>query len=160
MARLRSLRRESLKVEARVEVSGKFDLLVLEWEDNSGCTSSLTSINLRLRPGELFSTKTTIHSCITRDRISKEAYKTTQIEPETYSIPQSCMKQVPRDGNIFSVTLSLNNSTCFVPWGPLEKGRNYYVEMESQYSFSWTGPSSSQMIGVYCEGRVLEWTDY
>jgi len=118
--------------ESSINVSVLFDSLALNWEDNSGCTSCLTSINLRLWPDEL---------------------KTASIEPISYKIPRSCLKHTLLDGNnLFSVTLSSSSSSpnCRqIQFKPLDKCRKYLFEMESQYSYSstlWTGPAFSQTI--------------
>lgn len=38
------------RMESLMSVSALHDSLVLNWEDNSGCASRLTSINIRLWP--------------------------------------------------------------------------------------------------------------
>lgn len=120
------------QLESSINVSVLFDSLALNWEDNSGCTSRLTSVNLRLWPDEL---------------------KTASIEPISYKIPRSCLKHARLGGNnLFSVTLSSSSSSSNcrqIQFKPFDKCRKYLFEMESQYSYStylWTGPPFSQTI--------------
>lgn len=127
------------RLESLMSVSTQFDSLALSWEDNSGCASRLTSINLRLWPDGILP--------------PKQGYTklTTTIEPINYNIPRSCLEQVGRDGNLFSVTLSSNHSSSACSnftWQSLDKCRKYMFEMESKYSSAWIGPSSSQTIFV------------
>jgi len=128
-----------------VSVSAFSDSLALNWEDNSGCASRLTSVNLRLWPDGVLPLK----KGNSEDDEQLDSFKTVQLlQPITYIIPKSCLRQVPRDGNLFSMTLSSNrSSSCnYDLWQPLHKCRKYILEMESQYSSSWTGPSSFQTI--------------
>lgn len=133
------------RLESLMSVSALFDSLALNWEDNSGCASRLTSISLRLWPdGALPSKKQG-----TAGQVKSLDLDASIEQPITYIIPRSCLKLVPNDGNLFSLTLSSssNHSTCrHVQWEPLDKCRKYVLQMESQYSSSWTGPSSFQTI--------------
>lgn len=124
------------RLKSLMTVSVQFDSLELSWEDNSGCAPRLTSVNLKLWPDGILPKE--------GDDIS---FLKTAIKPINYIIPKSCLEQAPRDGNIFSVTLSSNHSSCSqVQWKSLDKCRKYVLEMESQYSSAWTGPSSSKTI--------------
>jgi len=130
------------RLESSMNVTGVFDSLRLDWEDNSGCVSRLTSLTLRLWPDGILPMD--LGSGIDASDQGLPS-KTSAAEPITYIVPRSCMKQVPRDGNVFSSTLSSNNSTCpHVTWQPLDKCRKYIIEVVSQYSSAWNGPSSSQ----------------
>lgn len=134
------------RLESLMSVSALFDSLALNWEDNSGCASRLTSINLRLWPdGALPSKK----QGTAAGQVKSLDSDTSNEQPITYTIPRSCLKLVPNDENPFSMTLSSssNHSSCrHVQWEPLDKCRKYVLQMESQYSSSWTGPSSFQTI--------------
>ncbi len=124
------------RLKSLMTVSVQFDSLALSWEDNSGCAPRLTSVNLKLWPDGI----------VPKEGEDITLLKTA-INPINYVIPKSCLEQVPRDGNIFSVTLSSNHSSCSqVQWKSLNKCRKYVLEMESQYSSAWTGPSSSKTI--------------
>ena len=124
------------RLKSLVTVSVQFDSLALGWEENSGCAPRLTSVNLKLWPDEI----------VPKEGDDITLLKTA-IKPTNYIIPKSCLEQVPRGGNIFSVILSTNHSSCSqVQWKSLDKCRKYVLEMESQYSSTWTGPSSSKTI--------------
>jgi len=125
------------RLKSLMTVSVQFDSLALSWEDNSGCAPRLTSVNLKLWPDGI----------VPQEEDDTTLLKTAIMKPIIYAIPKSCLGQVPRDGNIFSVTLSSNHSSCSqVQWKSLNKCRKYVLEMESQYSSAWTGPSSSKTI--------------
>jgi len=135
-------------MESLMSVSALFDSLSLNWEDNSGCASRLTSISLKLWPDGVMPSK-----------VGKDVTGiiTTAIDPITYIIPRNCLKQVPRDGNLFSLTLSSNHSTCtHVPWQTLDKCRKYVLEIQFQYSSAWNGPASSQTIFTSTQGGTIE----
>ncbi len=133
------------RLESLMSVSALFDSLALNWEDNSGCASRLTSISLKLwSDGAL-----PVSSKKKNSDHQVKSLDTSIEQPITYNIPRSCLKLVPNDGNLFSMTLSSssNHSSCrHVQWEPLDKCRKYILQMESQYSSSWTGPSSFQTI--------------
>ena len=64
---------------------------------------------------------------------------------KTVTIPRSCLKRSIKEENLFSLVLGLpaNHSTCPVEWKPLDRCRKYRIDMSSQYSGTWNGPSSS-----------------
>ena len=135
------------RMESLMSVSALFDSLSLNWEDNSGCASRLTSINIQLWPDGVLPLKRQKGFTLQHDQSRESLKPEAANEPISYVIPRICLKQVPRDGNLFSLTLSSNHSSCpHVLWNSLDKCRKYVLEMESQYSSSWTGPSSSQTI--------------
>ena len=134
------------RMESLMSVSALLDSLVLNWEDNSGCASRLTSINIRLWPDGILP--------IGAKKAGIDRSLKSEIQPIYYNIPRNCLKQIPRDGNLFSVTLSSNHSSCLnIPWETLDKCRKYVIDMESTYSSSWTGPSSSQTIFTSIQGH-------
>ncbi len=124
-----------------------FDAFKLEWVDNSVCSSRLTSINLKLWPDGVIPSKNGTDGDDYRNRV--ESLKSeTFAEPITYNIPISCLKSYYRENN-FLMTLGDIRRFYYpyrecsaVEWKPLDKCRKYVIEMESQYSSTWTGPTS------------------
>lgn len=133
-----------------------FDSMTLSWENLSGCASHMASINIRLWPdGVVPSKKRIADDIIDKNQVIKSP-KSAIDDPIIYNIPRSCLKQVPRDGNIFSMTLS-SSKPCLhvIRWIPLDKCRKYALEVQqAQYSSSsWTGPAISQIVFVSTQGN-------
>lgn len=114
--------------------------LDLYWEDNSGCASHLTSINLKLwvdGTGEI-----SVDESVEKNN-NKSVKESAVPEPITYAIPRSCLKN-RENGNLFSVSFSSDNphyssSPCMnsINWKPLLKCRKYLLGLESVYSSAW-----------------------
>jgi len=131
------------RLKAFVNASALVDSLTLSWEDNSGCASRLTSINLRLWADGVMVPYKLGNGNSDRDH---EALKTSVIEPIIYRIPSTCLfKQEPHERNLLFVILSSGYS-CGNVWKPLDKCRKYTLEMESQYSSAWNGPKYKQTV--------------
>ncbi|XP_046648599.1 tolloid-like protein 2 isoform X1 [Daphnia pulicaria] len=108
-------------------------LLTLNWEDNSGCAEQLTSFTLK----------------IFQDGIVNEVERPNM----TVTIPRSCLKRSTNEENLFSLVLPAkpaNQLTCPIEWKPLDRCRKYTIGMNSQYSATWNGPSSS--LDIFTEG--------
>ncbi|KAK4011028.1 hypothetical protein OUZ56_020148 [Daphnia magna] len=99
------------------------DLLKLNWEDNSGCKPQMTSVNLKIFQDGFIDSQ--------RQNVS------------TIKIPRSCLRQHANDDNLFTMVLPANQQTCPIDWKPLDKCRKYRLEMSSQYTDTWNGPSTS-----------------
>jgi len=130
------------RLESSMNVSVAFDSLELNWEDNSGCASRLTSISLRLWPDG-----------VTSSNQNGSLKTSATIEPISYKIPRNCFKSRLGGNNMFSIRLphsdhQLPSCIQHVQWKLLDKCRKYLFEMESQYSSAWTGPSSSLTIFI------------
>ncbi|KAI9558831.1 hypothetical protein GHT06_015620 [Daphnia sinensis] len=100
------------------------DVLKLNWEDNSGCEPQMTSLNLKIfQDGFVDSLRQNV---------------------STIKIPRSCLRQHANDDNLFTMVLpAANQQTCPLDWKPLDKCRKYRLEMSSQYTDTWNGPSTS-----------------
>ena len=123
------LLRESVGVlQSLINVSATPDSLVLNWEDNTGCASWLTSVNLRLWSDGVVPTSDNDNTLVPVNNLH---------------IPRSCLKLNNDGKNLFSITLSANED-CPVQWISLDKCRKYKLEMKSQYSSKWTGPKVFQ----------------
>lgn len=64
----------------------------------------------------------------------------------TVTIPRTCLKRSTNEDNLFSLVLPAkpaNQLTCPIEWKPLDRCRKYRIDMNSQYSSTWNGPSSS-----------------
>ena len=139
------MNRKPGELKSLVNVSALSHSLDLSWEDNSGCASQLSSVNLRFWPDGIISDK-----------------ETQNLAPiKSLEIPRNCLKLSSNIGdgqnNIFSFTLSSNKS-CSRPvmkgsvvnvnlqWTPLDNCRKYTLEMEPQYFFKWNGPKITQDI--------------
>jgi hypothetical protein len=64
----------------------------------------------------------------------------------TVTIPRSCLKRSTTEDNLFSLVLPAkpaNQLTCPIEWKPLDRCRKYRIDMNSQYSATWNGPSIS-----------------
>ena len=121
--------RESSGLHSLISASARSDSLILNWEDNSGCASRLTSVNLRLWSDGVVP-------------VSKED----GLKPlNSLQIPRSCLRLTNNGQNLFSITLSANQS-CPIQWKPLDNCRKYKLEMESQYSSTWNGPTFTQEV--------------
>jgi hypothetical protein len=71
----------------------------------------------------------------------------------TVTIPRSCLKRSKNEENLFSLVLSDNKLTCpLIEWKPLDRCRKYKLDMSSQYSATWNGPSVSREIFTGQEG--------
>ncbi|KAK4011020.1 hypothetical protein OUZ56_020140 [Daphnia magna] len=104
------------------------DLLKLNWKDNSGCEPQMTSLNLKIfQDGFVDSLRQNV---------------------STIKIPRSCLRQHANDDNLFTMVLPANQQTCPIDWKPLDKCRKYRLEMSSQYTDTWNGPSTSLEILV------------
>ena len=137
------------RLKSSMNVSSLQESLTVNWEDNTGCASRLSSINLRLWPDGLK----------TRAIDEADSSNTSDIiEPITYdSIKKSrCLVQLPHiNENYFALTLTpyrsqdreSYNAYCRyeIGWKKLDKCRKYVLEMETQYSSEVTGPQSSHI---------------
>ena len=117
--------REPGVLKSLISASALSGSLILNWEDNTGCASRLTSIRLRLWPDGVVP--------LVKEEDLKPA--------NSLNIPRSCL-QLTNDGkqDLFSVILSANHS-CRISWKQLDNCRKYKLEMESQYSSTWNGPT-------------------
>ena len=71
----------------------------------------------------------------------------------TVTIPRSCLKRSKNEENLFSLVLSDDKLTCpSIEWKPLDRCRKYKLDMSSQYSATWNGPSLSREIFTGQEG--------
>ena len=96
--------------------------LKLNWQDDSGCADQMTSIHLQLHPDG-----------------NQELSLVTSLQ-----IPRKCL--TINEQNLFSVSLSSNHSCDSVTWKPLDPCRKYSLEIKSEYTDTWIGPSSSMQI--------------
>ncbi|XP_045028206.1 uncharacterized protein LOC116935922 isoform X2 [Daphnia magna] len=124
---------EKAHLKPLISASARSSSLTLNWEDNSGCAPQLTSLNL-----EIF-----------QDGMVDKGEKANA----TVVIPRSCFKQPIGEGNLFSLTLPTSELTCPIVWKPLDVCRKYKINMSSQYSSTWNGPSSSSEIFTEQEGN-------
>ncbi|XP_046637860.1 uncharacterized protein LOC124316144 isoform X2 [Daphnia pulicaria] len=109
--------------------------LKLNWKDNSGCASQMTSLNLKVLQDGLASSERTNN---------------------TYRIPRSCLKQDRNEVNAFSMMLPTNPQTCSIEWKPLDKCRKYTFDMSSQYTATWNG--SSILLDIFTKGNEADFT--
>ncbi|XP_046459694.1 uncharacterized protein LOC124206095 [Daphnia pulex] len=106
-----------------ISVATQNNSLMLNWEDNSGCAPQLTSFTLK----------------IFQDGIVDKVERPNM----TVTVPRSCLKRSANEDNLFSLVLPANQLTCPIEWKPLDRCRKYRIDMNSQYSATWNGPSSS-----------------
>ncbi|XP_046458939.1 enteropeptidase-like [Daphnia pulex] len=109
--------------------------LKLNWKDNSGCASQMTSLNLKVLQDGLASSERTNN---------------------TYRIPRSCLKQDRNEVNVFSMMLPTNPHSCSIEWKPLDKCRKYTFDMSSQYTATWNG--SSTFLDIFTKGNEANFT--
>nr|CAH0102785.1 unnamed protein product [Daphnia galeata] len=107
--------------ESLISAASNTSSLILHWKDNSGCAPRLTALNFKIFPD------------------SEENAENATI---SFRIPRYCLGQPTEDTGIFSLSLPQNESKCPVKWMPLDPCRKYQIEIQSEYSNTWTrGPS-------------------